>query len=230
MMYNKKTIFKMILNEIDRIQDFEYFVNEYIGVELYKHQKDMCDLIECGNKFNIIGKPRQCGVSQLIAWKLAHLLLLGKSINIGFIGCNLHITHDMRDRVYNILTDLVDDSNINSSKIRIECLMANVHFGTPNNYFFKAKTFDLIIFDEFSFYADDFSFNDSLSSLNANGRVIITTGNYRNNYYAAKLLDGLNANRIILNWYDIDEPNYLSGVAASRRYLSKSQFESEYEF
>jgi len=96
----------------------EYFINKYVKVEhplrgiipfkLYDYQTDILkDLLQ--NRFNIVNKGRQLGLSTLLAAYCTWLMLFYKSKNILVVATKIDVARNIIDKVKIALNNLPED-------------------------------------------------------------------------------------------------------------------------
>lgn len=237
-MFNEKIITSIINDEYRRINDFSYFVNNYINridpirgldvVDLYDHQKEIVNHIDSKKGILVIGKPRQCGISSLIIWKIVQEVILGNKTRIGIVSCNKNMVSLYAIEIIRLLNNLSYITSYNKEKII--CNNVEIVFSTPHEKFFIGRGFDLLILDEFSFYGNEEIFKASICCMKIQSNLIIITGNYNRKSLVGEILEMASKHgKLYYNWYDINSDEYILNVAKMRKILGKEKFEMEYE-
>lgn len=238
-MFNEKIINSIIKSEYNKIEDFSYFVENYInridpcvGVStdftLYDHQREISNHIDVIKGLLVIGKPRQCGISSTIIWKIVQYVLLGNKKAIGLIAPSRGMIDFYMVEIIRLLNNISTIKKYNSHKI--ECNGVEIFFGTPNINFFSGNQFDLIVLDEFSFYGNEELFRKAICNMNMYSNLVMTTGKYDRRTIAGEILERASRNgKLYYNWYDINSDKYILNAVKMRKILGKDKFEMEYE-
>lgn len=84
--YNLDYVYNHVeLLEIARCYDIEYFIEKYIDINLFEHQKNIIKLFK-ENRFSIVLKARQTGVDTILMILFLHHLLFNNDKVISLIG------------------------------------------------------------------------------------------------------------------------------------------------